>query len=416
MSKAYKPDGSLMDISELYRIDSLEDIVGNAPAILAIKEFIDGFIRGRRSRPLMVFGPTGTGKTATINALVRDESLNVIELNASDYRDSYTISSKITPALNTRPLFKRHNLIVFDEIDELSGRYDRGAAAVINSMIKDPRVPIVFIANDMWDQSIAFLRGKTTPVEFKKPGRADIAMLLRRLSDRYKMDLKEGVFDWIAKMCDGDVRSAINDMYVMAGAEEDDLDVIGMRDKKSDIFTTMDKIFASHTISGPMRAAMYSDVDPGMLINWLEENIPNRYPDIVSIERAYRSLSYSSIFSSRASRSGYYTYWRYMSVLMSGGVALAKDNGYITTKRYSFPRAIKDLSVNKSDRNTSYAISEKMKRGIHSSIYNIMSSEMMIIKRIISESIANGIDRDEVYDYFASRFDLTEKEFEWLIG
>ncbi len=406
--------GRLMDICELYSIDSADDIVGNVSSVVAVREFIRGFIGGRRSKPLMIFGPTGTGKTATVNSIARDESLNVIELNASDYRDSYTISSKITPALNTRPLFKRQNLIIFDEIDELSGRYDKGAAAVINNMIKDPRVPIIFIANDMWDQSITFLRGKTTPVEFKKPGRADISMLLRRLSDRHKIEVKDGVFDWIARMCDGDVRSAINDMYAMAGADETDVDVIGMRDKKSDIFTTMDRIFASHTVSGPMRATMYSDVEPSMLINWLEENIPNRYSDIGAITRAYRSLSYSSIFSSRASRSGYYTYWRYMSVLMSSGVALAKGDGYITTKRYSFPKVIKDLSANKSDRNILYAISEKMKRGIHSSTHGIMGSEMGVIKRIISASLISGTDKDTLYAFFASRFDLTEKEFEWL--
>ena len=401
-----------MQIDEMYRLDSSKQIVGNDDAVSAIRNFVRDFWRGGSKKPLIVYGPTGTGKSTTIRLIAKEESMNLVELNASDYRDSKKITERVQPALGTRPIFGSGNLILLDEIDELSGRHDKGASSIILSMIKEPRVPIVFIANDMWDQRLTFLRNKTTPVAFKKPGQADISRLLGRMSENSGIRVSERTIAWIAKVCDGDVRSGINDLYVMADAPDEDVDVIGIRDKKSDIFTTLDRIFLSHTIGAPMRAVMYSDVDNSMLTNWIDENIPNRYADNRSISRAYEMLAASTVYSSRASRSGYYTYWRYMNALMSAGVSISKERGCTTSKRYSFPKVVKEMSGNKGDRSAMYAIANKLKRRIHSSSRYIMSDYIPVLSRMIRRAADGGIDKDEVYGFFEKHFELSDKEVE----
>jgi ATPase related to the helicase subunit of the Holliday junction resolvase len=400
----------ILQIDDMYRLNSSKQIIGNEDAVAAIRSFVRSFWSGGSKKPLIVYGPTGTGKSTAVRLIAKEESMNLIELNASDYRDSKKLATRVLPALGTRPIFGNGSFILFDEIDELSGRHDKGASSTILSMIKEPRAPVVFIANDMWDQRITFLRNKTIPTGFKKPSQSAISELLSRISKETGIMVSDRTIAWIAKMCDGDVRSGINDLYVMSGAPEDDVEVIGVRDKKSDIFTTLDRIFLSHTIGAPMRAVMYSDVDNSMLTNWIDENIPNRYVDNPSISKAYEMLAASTIYSSRASRSGYYTYWRYMNALMSAGVSISKERGCSTSKRYSFPKVVKDLSGNKADRTALYAIADKLKGRIHSNSRYIISDYIPVLSKIIRKATDAGIEKDEVYRFFERHFELSDKE------
>ncbi len=406
--------GAFLQIGDIYRLSSSADILGNADSVSTIRNYLRNFWNGGSRKPLIVYGPTGTGKSTSVRLVANEEHLNLVELNASDYRDSKSIGARALPALQTRSLFGIGNVILFDEIDELSVRHDRGASAIILSIIKEPRSPIIFIATDMWDQRITFLRNRTAPVGFKKPSQAEISGMLRKISKDMGMEISERTIVWIAKMCNGDVRSAINDLYVMEGASDDDVDIIGVRDKKSDVFTTLDRVFLSHTIAAPMRAVMNSDVDKDMLTSWIDENIPNRYYDTVSIHKAYDMLALSTSYSSRATRSGYYTFWRYMSTAMSAGVSMAKERGCITTKRYAFPSVIKALSASKTDRSSMYTIAQKLKHRLHANTRNILSDYLPLLSKIINRADKDGCNKDEVYLFFESVFDISEKEIDFI--
>ncbi len=403
-----------MRIDDLYFVNFIEDIEGNDLAITSIRKFLSKFKKGGRDKPLMVYGPPGIGKTAAILKIAEEESLNVIEFNASEYRNSSNINKIIKPALNTKSLFKKSNLVVFDEVDELSGRYDKGASNTLISIIKEANIPIIFVANDMWKQSITFLRNRTLPVEFKKPPEFVVVSVLKRLSNRHRLNIPDKTIAWIAKMCGGDIRSAINDLYVLWGTKDEEIEVLGLRDKKSNIFISLDKIFMARTLAAPMRAAMYSDVDSDMLINWIDENIPNIYLDLESIYTAFKYLSLASTFSYRASKSSYYIYWRYRNVFMSGGIALSKVGSYNISRRYVFPKKIKDLSASKTDRLIMYTISRKMKRRVHSSASTIVRSELPILYKLLNFSIAQGIEKKDAYTFFMEKFGLEEKEMDWI--
>ena len=404
---------------DLYSVDSLDGVLGNEHQIAKLRSFASAINKGRACTPLLIYGPTGTGKSLSASLLAKENGWNMVELNASDYRDRETIESRMLSAATSRSLFGNRNLILLDEIDETASGFDKGAAPAINSLITKSKSPIIFIANDMWDKSISFLRGKVEPVEFKKLAPPTVARVISNLCKRLSIEISEEAKDIIANRSNGDARSAINDVSVVMGSNDEVIEVIGLRDRKVDIFEMLDKIFltsASRALGAQMRAISNTDLTNEMLINWIDENIPRRYTRVDEMRRAFEALAYASVFMARAARSQYYTYWRYMNVLMLSGVALAKSGYPDTRSRYAFPKFIKELSASKTERKEEAEIAEKLQRYFHSSVDDIGKREMRMLAQIARRAREKGATKGEIEEEFMSRFQLEGKEVECLMN
>ena len=145
-------------------IDSIDEVAGNPAAIDFVRRFGADIESGRARKPLMIYGPSGTGKTLLAHMLAKAMGWNLVEMSAADYRDGESITRLLHAAAVSRSIFGARNMILLDEIDDLAGRFDAGAASAITALIEKSRNPIVFTANDMWDQSISFLRARAEPV------------------------------------------------------------------------------------------------------------------------------------------------------------------------------------------------------------------------------------------------------------
>jgi replication factor C large subunit len=403
---------------DLYNVGSLDEIIGNENQVSRLREFARDINKGNKKMPLLIFGPSGVGKTAAAHLIAKENGWNVVELNASDYRDKETIETRLISAATSKSLFGAKNLILLDEIDEMAARFDKGAGAAIGNLINQTKNPIIFIANDMWDQSITFLRGKTDPIEFKRIMPDTTKRILGRLVDKFSLSANKMAIEMICNRANGDARSAINDLSVIIGSPDDDeiTEVLGLRDKKIDVFNVLDKVFLSSTISAAQRAVTNTDLTNDMLIKWIDENIPKRYRYSEEMKAAFESLAYASMFATRAQRSQYYTYWRYMNVLMSAGVALAKTRYPDSRGGYSFPKVIKELSTTKGTRNQDKIIAAKLQRVFHSSIKRIIRNEMKVLSRNIAKQLKENKDSEqEIMDYLMSTYQLDEKEINYML-
>ncbi len=389
----------------------LADMIGNGAAIARMLEYGRDVNCGKPRKPLMLFGPPGTGKTTAVQLLAKELNWNVVELNASDYRDSETIMNRIVPATRSRNIYGKMNAIVMDEIDELAGRFDGGAGSSITELIKGSRSPIIFVANDPWDRRINFLRNVTENVEFKKVDTARIEALLKRAADEHGMVISLETLHAVAQKSDGDVRSALNDLFVFVGSDgsESIVQCIGQRDVSVDIFKTLDRIFFSNTLTGPLIAAMNSDVENDMLIRWIEENVSKRYKRGGDLGRAFGSLSEATLFSARASKLQYYGLWRYMNVHMSSGVALAKSEYPSNVERYTFPKIVSTLSKAKPQKERLQSISQKLKGNSHGNTKATMAGTLKLLGEMARQG-ARDSGKPAVYEFFESRYGITNPE------
>ena len=199
-------------------VNSIDEIVGNRLQIEHLKAFAKDVNSGKTRKPLMIWGASGVGKTMAAHLLARWAGWNMVETNAGDYRGGDMINSRLSPSAGSRNLFGTRNALILDEIDELSGRFDKGAASALTKLINESKSPIIMIANNMWDQSISFLRGKTEPVQFRALTAAEVLNVIGRFADKNGIKISRKTMEEIAARSAGDARSAINDVVLMDGS------------------------------------------------------------------------------------------------------------------------------------------------------------------------------------------------------
>lgn len=400
-----------MLLYEKYTPHSLNGLIGNRLSTSKIAKFASDVRSGKRPKPIMVYGPPGTGKTAALKAAATENGFELLELTSSDYRDAETLRKKLLPAARSRGLFSNTTLILFDEIDELSGRFDRGAEAVILQILKETKQPVAFTANDFWDKRISFLRNHVERAEFRKVASREVIEYIRGISKAEGVELEEGVLREIAYRSDGDVRAALNDLQMVLLGGNDIIDNLVVRNRKLEVFRVLDKIFMTNSFLSAKIAVESSDIDVDMLINWVDENIPNRYWVKHSIDAAYEHLSFASRFFEMAERVRYYGYIKYTNVGLAGvSISSAGHMRYISP--YAFPSKVKYLSATKQSRGMQSRVASKLSPYLHTNRHEIISSYLPMFKTLFGKM--GDERRDEVADSLENDFKLDKDEVEYL--
>ena len=88
---------------EKYRVNEFDSFFGNEKSRLLIINWLKKWIKG--TKPLLIIGPPGTGKTSFIKSLAKLQDLDLIELNASDLRNKLNLEAIINPILLNSSIF-----------------------------------------------------------------------------------------------------------------------------------------------------------------------------------------------------------------------------------------------------------------------------------------------------------------------
>jgi replication factor C large subunit len=198
----------IMMWSEKHRPRTVQEMVGNENARLAAIKWLAGWVSG--SRPLLLVGPPGTGKTTLVYALARQLDYDVVEMNASDTRNKEVLQTRITPIFqNTVNLIGKKIMLFLDEVDGISGREDTGGLDMLIDLMKEPTVPVIMAANKK-SLKIRKLVKACKMVEFSPVPSRLLLLLLDHILQSEGVKLGPADRTSIVDNSRGDIRSLLN--------------------------------------------------------------------------------------------------------------------------------------------------------------------------------------------------------------
>ena len=193
--------------SERHRPKSISDMVGNEESRASVMEWFAKWKKG--TKPLLLVGPPGIGKTTMAFLAARQFGYDMIGLNASDVRSKSRINEILTPVLGNVSVLGVPMIFV-DEVDGIHGRGDYGGAAALVDILKEPTVPIVLAANDDSSDKMKNIKKAAKTVPFKRIPPRLLRMYLQSILKKEGAQLGPGSLISVIDRSRGDIRSMIN--------------------------------------------------------------------------------------------------------------------------------------------------------------------------------------------------------------
>ena len=396
-----------MDWAEKYRPAHLADIVANTTAVRQMADWAKTW--AKKSRPLLLYGKPGIGKTSSAWALATDMGWEVIELNASDQRTAAVIERIAGAGSTTASLTgASHKLIVLDEADNLQGTADRGGAKAIVDCINRAQQPMILIANDLYGLSPE-IRNRCEPVQFKAVQARSIVPRLKYLCSAEKISCSDTALRVIAESAEGDIRSAVNMLYASAIGRttlDDDQVHTSQKDERVSIFTLITALFGKTPDRELMRLSREVDDTPETIEQWVEGSV-HLIPDLSGTELAYRYLSRADEYLGYTYRRQYHILWRYATAIMLLGFADAAGGKGLHT-RIMPPERWQRMSVAKKQKSIRISTLNKVAGMMHIPQNTLREQYLGTVSLLIEHDPA-GFARDLSFDADQLNFFLSDK-------
>ena len=349
--------------TEKYRPRRVSEMIGNEEARLTFLRWLKEWSPG--TKPVLLLGPPGTGKTTLVHAAAEELGYDVLELNASDYRTRSTLERRLRPAMGGLTVFGSKLLVFLDEVDGLYGRADYGGAEYLLSLISSITTPLVMAANRDDVGYMPEIEKSSLVVLFRRVPARLIEVYLKRILERERLTLNEEVIEKIVRYARGDVRAAVNALQaaVTTGSFETTYRDIQL--------TLKDAISEAANARTPESAYMILrsvDAQPQDKIKAVYSALSmSEIKDPRKLARAMRLLSEADILYSRIIRTQNWKLLRYLDRVLAASLS----GTMATYSEYDAPYQISSRVWNEGK--VYRKIAEVMSRATHTSKKEFMT-------------------------------------------
>jgi|SRR3989339_827329 len=381
------------NLSEKYRPKSYSEIIGQREAVEEVKKFLAEF---PKKKALILHGLPGTGKTSLVLAAVKENNLDVLELNASDLRNRAKLEGILKPASEQMSLFKKGKILLMDEVDGVTGT-DIGGIPELERVILTTKYPIIMTCNDVWQTKLAPIRAKSKVVEMKAFDLGSIIAILLDICEREGIKKEPSTLKQIAIKAQGDLRAALNDLQSYASGDSI-VDSNERRDVEETIFNIMRKIFKERGDFLTLFDTTSMSIDEILL--WLEENIPKEYKN-EALAKAYYALGNADVFRGRVYSNQSWRFLVYQNIFQSAGVSYAKKLPSIGFTKYERPKRVLKIWLHNQKTEKKKSISRKYAQFVHCSTKRALRDFQLLVPVLRNIEIQNKLK-------------LTEEEIEFI--
>ncbi len=376
------------------------------PAVQQLKTYIQTYAK-QKKRAALVYGPTGSCKTSSVHAIARELNYELIEVNASEFRDSESLLQKVGMAILQGSLFGMQKLILVDEVDAVSGTKDRGALPTLLSLLPKSKYPIVLTANDPWDHKFSQLRSKCSLIEFPQITHALLVPVLKQVCVAENISHSDANLATLARRCGGDLRAALIDLQTSVGWLDAQLPEISAREVTEVMNTILMKVFKTTDSFISRDAVQRMSEDHDEFISWLDENLPKEYTKPKDLAAAYDCISRADVFRGRIMRRQHWRFLATMSDLLSAGVSHAKEQRYTSPPTYTQPmQGLRIWQLNQKCA-ARKSIASKLSEKTHASL---RKTHQHTLPLLLAVAHANKSFAEQL----TAELDLSEEEQEFL--
>ena len=381
----------------------LNEFYDQEEAVERVKDFVRNFKRSKK-KALILFGPSGCGKTSLVYAIAEQFSMEIIELNASDFRDKENINRIVGNALKQSSLFGKQKILLIDELEGIVGRKDYGGLNALSNLIKEANYPIIMTANfleshkDMpWDPKFNSLRRNSLLVKMKKLSYRAIFKILKNIAEKEKVVVDDNFLLSFSTRYDGDARAAVNDFQVLASAgmlSKEFLNYLDYRNRESSIKNALTTIFKTQDLKTALNSFDSSNVDIDEQFLWIDENLPLEYTSPKDLASAYEVLSRADVLRGRIVKRQYWRFLNVISILLTAGISLSKETRTKGLVNYKVPSRKLKVWISKNKMLKKKSIAKKIALKTHTSLkeslkniyfFKLMFRNKMLSKRLVEE-------------------------------
>jgi replication factor C large subunit len=393
--------------SEIYRPMKVQQMVGNEDTRLAAVKWLSGWVNG--SRPLLLIGPPGTGKTTLVHVLSQQFNYDMIELNASDNRNKIGLENQITPMFYNDSILGRKMLLFLDEVDGISSREDTGGIDALITIMKEPTIPVIMAAN-VRNTKIKDLSKICKVIELNSIPASTSMIFLDHILKKENKQLSSDDKISVVNNSKGDIRSMLNNAQSKCA---------GYSSTRSDMFeieiaaaingyfsvTELEKaeIFLSNA------DAAYPDPRFGMsaeerrkdMINALFTSLVSSPIDLESLAGALEVLSKVDTIVGRIGENRYWRLMKYLEVMIACGIFSYTRNKGIKYNQYGvfWPLMRPIFARGNSIKNLLSSLSKQthVTKSVFGSIYFPYLLQLLLDKKIDLKEFSNIPNLDEKY-------------------
>ena len=382
--------------SEKYRPQRFTDLLGNEDSR---KFFLGWFEKWKKgTKPLLLVGPPGIGKTTLANLAGKNFGYDMISLNASDVRNKKNIQEILQPVLGNQTVLGKP-MIFIDEVDGVHGRSDYGGVEALINILKEPTVPIILAANNDSSDKMKKIKKVVKTISLRPLPPRLLRLYLNMVLEKENANINPGRLFKLVSESNGDIRSMLNSAQAQVTGFEPSTE---RTFESLDVEEGINAFYKAQSID-EARAVLYSmRIDPREKISAFYSSIITSNISNSEMEKFLQVISEADMLYGRIMKTQEWRLLRYLDSILLG---LYKKDIAVRYSRYNLSWQV--LNRLRWDGSKFKSISSNFSKQLHisSSIFATFYLPYMLLCMK-----NNSIELDFGDDYT----ELIEKEIELL--